>query len=198
MRTVLLFAVVVGVGVAVGIGLKQASSSDSGTGVPRGIHPSAADVRAKLAGAPAPLAALHARADDLLPGGKARLKAELAKLKGHPVVVNAWASWCGPCNVEAPVFQRVALERGRSVAFLGVDEKDSRGGARRFAARYPMSYPSIEDGDGEIYNAQGLQGMPSTIFYDRRGRRTIIHAGPYSSEADLNADIDRYAVRAGS
>ena len=139
MRKALLFAVVIAAGVAIGIGLKQASNGGPTTLASRAIHPSDADVRAALGGAPAPLAALHARANRILPGATPRLRAELARLKGHPVVVNAWASWCGPCNVEAPILQRVALKRGRSVAFLGINAKDNRESAHRFSARYPVT-----------------------------------------------------------
>lgn len=195
MRTVLLFAVVVGVGVAVGIGLKQASSSDPTPLASRAIHPSEADVRAALGGAPAPLAALHARADQILPGATRRLRAEIAALRGHPVVVNAWASWCGPCNAEAPILQRVALRRGKSVAFLGINAKDNRGAARRFLKRYPMTYPSVEDPSGRAYESLRIGYLPSTAFIDRTGKVRIIHAGQYTSDAQLNADIDRYAVR---
>lgn len=198
MRKVLLFAAVIAVGAAIGVGLKQASKNDPAPLASRAIHPSAADVRKALGGAPPPLAALHARADRILPGATPRLRAELARLKGHPVVVNAWASWCGPCNVEAPIFQRVALKRGASVAFLGINAKDNRESARRFQSRYPMTYPSVEDPEGAAYEHLRMGYLPSTAFIDRTGKVRIVHAGQYTSDADLNADIDRYAVRAGS
>jgi len=198
MRKVLLFAVVIAAGVAIGVGLKQASQNDPAPLTSRAIHPSAAEVRAALGGAPAPLAALHRRANQILPGATKRLRAELAALKGHPVVVNAWASWCGPCNVEAPILQRVALQRGKSVAFLGINAKDNRESAKRFAGRYPMTYPSVEDPAGAAYESLRIGYLPSTAFIDAAGKVRIVHAGQYTSDAELNADIDRYAVRTGS
>ena len=198
MRKVLLFAVVIAAGAAIGVGLKQASKSEPTTSASRAIHPSAADVRAALGGSPPPLAALHTRADQILPGATRRLRAELARLKGHPVVVNAWASWCGPCNVEAPILQRVALKRGSSVAFIGINAKDNRESAKRFQKRYPMTYPSVEDPTGAAYESLRMGYLPSTAFIDAAGKVRIVHSGQYTSDADLNADIDRYAVRAGS
>lgn len=197
MRTALLFVAVVAAGVAIGVGLKQASESEPTTLASRAIHPSAAEVDAALGGAPAPIAALHDRAGQILPGGTKRLRAELAALRGHPVVVNAWASWCGPCNVEAPVFQRVALKRGRSVAFLGLNAKDNRAAAHRFLRRYPMTYPSVEDPKGSAYESLKAGYLPSTVFIDAAGKVRIVHSGQYTKDADLEADIDRYAVGRG-
>lgn len=194
MRTVVLFAVVIVIGAAIGVGLKQASSSDSGGSEPQALQPSAQDTAKALSGAPAPLAALHAQANELLPGARPALDRRLAKLKGHAAVVNVWASWCGPCRTEMPVFQRVALDRGREVAFLGVNLKDNRSAAQRFLKTVPLSYPSYEDPDGQIYNAYALAGAPSTIFYDAAGRKAFTHQGPYASTADLEDDIDRYAL----
>lgn len=194
MRTVVLFAVVIALGAAIGIGLKQASSGDGGTSEPKALQPTAQETANALSGSPAPLAALHAQANELLPGGRPALRRRLAELEGHPAVVNVWASWCGPCRTEMPAFQRVALARGREVAFLGVSLKDDREAAQRFLRTVPLSYPSYEDPDGEIYNAYALAGAPSTIFYDASGRKAFTHQGPYASARDLEDDIDRYAL----
>jgi thiol-disulfide isomerase/thioredoxin len=194
MRTAALFAIVIVIGAAVGIGLKQATRDDGLPRTPEAISASADEVREKLAGSPAPLAALHAQADELLPGGNRALRRRLAELRGHPVVVNVWASWCGPCNEEAPTFQRVSLDRGREVAFVGVNLKDARSGAERFLRRFPASFPSYEDPDGEIFNAYRLAGAPATIFYTPRGERAYTRQGPYRSVDALERDIDRYAL----
>ena len=129
-----------------------------------------------------------------LPGGRKALETELATVKGHPAVVNVWASWCGPCNEEAPIIQRVALSNGKRVAFLGVDLRDNAGAAKRFLRRYPVSFPSIEDPDGQVYNDYRLLGQPATAFYDARGKRTYLHQGAYRSIEDFDADIRRYAL----
>jgi thiol-disulfide isomerase/thioredoxin len=193
MKTAALFAIVLAIGAAVGIGLKQATSEDgTGTSV-TASQPSASEVQRKLAGAPPELAALHAQADELLPGGRKALNARLRELRGHPVVVNVWASWCGPCRTEMPILQQVALDRGREVGFLGVDLKDERAAAKRFLEKVPLSYPSYEDPEGDIYNAYRLAGVPSTIFYDAAGRQTYVHQGPYLDREALERDIDRYA-----
>lgn len=193
MRTALLFTVVIVIGAALGIGLKQASDED-GKDAPTALMPSADEVEARLDGSPAPLAALHAQANVLLPGGRRALRARLAALEGHPVVVNVWASWCGPCRQEMPVFQRVALDRGREVAFLGVNLKDNRPAAKRFLADVPLSFPSYEDPDGRIFASYKVAGVPSTVFYDALGRQAYVHQGPYLNEKDLRTDIDRYAL----
>lgn len=194
MRTALLFAAVLVVGAALGIGLRQATSDNAGGSPSKALDVSVAEQQAELAGAPAPLAALHRRAGALLPGAKRALDRRLAAVKGHPAVVNVWASWCAPCNDEAPIIQQVSLDRGRTVAFLGVNLRDSVDGAKRFLRRFPVSFPSVEDPDGEIYNAYRLLGQPATAFYDARGERTFIHQGPYRTVEDFDADVRRYAL----
>ena len=194
MRTFVIFAVVIAVGAAIGIGLKQAGSNDGAGDAGTALKPSAQETRAALAGSPAPLAALHAQANTLLGGGDAALKRRLAELRGHPVVVNVWASWCGPCRTEMPALQRVALKRGSEVALIGVNLKDNRGAARRFLQTVPLTYPSYEDPDGRIYNDYALAGAPSTIFYDAAGHKAFTHQGPFLTPADLSRDIDRYAL----
>jgi thiol-disulfide isomerase/thioredoxin len=161
-----------------------------------GRHP---DYDRALAGAPAPLAALHAQGNALLPGGPAAFRRRLTALRGYPIVVNKWASWCIPCREEFPYFQRQAAKRGKRIAFLGVDANDYSGAAKDFLGRWPVPYPSYSDPDEEIAKlVKGTIGFPTTTFYDRRGNRVYTHAGGYRSEAQLAADIDRYAIGAGS
>src|SRR6266542_3607150 len=77
-----------------------------------------------------PLGRLKAQSNQLLDGGPAAFRHRLAELRGHPIVVNQWASWCGPCRVEFPWFQRASAKYGKRVAFLGVDSQDSDAAAR--------------------------------------------------------------------
>ena len=71
-------------------------------------------------------------------------------LRGYPVVVNVWASWCGPCRFEFPHFQRAAAAYGKRVAFLGIDSQDSDDAAATFLREEPVPYPSYTDPDEEI------------------------------------------------
>lgn len=163
-------------------------SGDSGSG---GDHP---DYSKALAGAPAPLAAVHDQANELLPGGVDAYEERVAALRGYPVVVNVWASWCGPCRFEFPHMQRAAAEYGKRVAFLGVDSQDSDDAAATFLREEPVPYPSYTDPDEEILESLGGKGLPDTAFYDRRGELVYLKQGPYSDGAELDADIERYAL----
>jgi len=148
--------------------------------------------------APPPwLAALHAQASQLLPGGLPALRARLAALRGTPVVINKWASWCEPCRAEFGVFQRVSVSRGREVAFIGIDSSDySRADARAFLRSFPVSYPSFYDQSGQVGLAvTDSTFTPVTVFIDRHGSR-FIRQGPYPSVAKLEQDVERYALDA--
>jgi thiol-disulfide isomerase/thioredoxin len=152
-----------------------------------------ADAKRELAGAPAPLAALHAQSAELLGGGIPAFEKRLDELRGHPVVINKWASWCNPCRAEFPAFQQLATERGREVAFLGLNSGDSVQPARDFLAEYPIPFPSYEDPDEEIAREiKAPANYPITLFLDARGKTAFIHQGGYTSEEELAADVERY------
>ncbi len=157
-----------------------------------GQHP---DYAKALAGAPAPLAALYTEGNELLPGGTAAFEKRIAALKGFPVVVNIWASWCGPCRFEFPTLQKASAAYGKRVAFLGVDSQDSDAAAKTFLEEAPVPYPSYSDGQEIADSIDAGRGLPHTAFYDRQGDLCFQKFGVYSEEALLVADIQRFALR---
>jgi cytochrome c biogenesis protein CcmG/thiol:disulfide interchange protein DsbE len=179
--------------VVLALGISQALKGTSAP--PKQTTLSATAIARRLDGAPPPLAALHRQANQILPGARKGLKARLAALRGHPAVVNIWAAWCGPCRAEMPVMQQVSLDMGKQVAFVGVDMKDNREAAATFLRKIPVTYPSYEDSSGQVYNDEKLVGVPSTLFFDKDGKQTFVHQGPYFQRADLVDDIRKYALQ---
>jgi cytochrome c biogenesis protein CcmG/thiol:disulfide interchange protein DsbE len=177
------------------VGLIQLAGSPREAAKPSALTP--AQMQARLAGSPAPLAALHAQADELLPGGLAALRARLAALRGRAVVVNKWASWCVPCRAEVGAFQRASVALGREVAFVGIDTGEtSRSDGLAFLRSYPLSYPSYYDPSGQAGSAiTDSVFIPVTVFFNRTGAQ-YIHQGPYPSQAKLEQDVRRYALDA--
>ncbi len=166
-----------------------------GTATPSRSSPSAAQARSALRGSPAALAALHAQGGRLLGGGSSAFKARLARLRGHPVVVNEWASWCPPCQNEFPFFADASVRYGTRVGFVGLDVNDGAGGARAFLAKHPVSYPSYTDDGGKAADSLGRSiGLPTTVFLDARGKVISTHVGQYRDVAELAADIQRHAL----
>jgi cytochrome c biogenesis protein CcmG, thiol:disulfide interchange protein DsbE len=156
---------------------------------------STAEYRAALADAPAPLREqLYSRPNELVDGGKPAFQRTLARLRGYPVVVNKWASWCGPCRFEFPFFQQEAKRQGKHIAFMAVDGQDGRARAREFLRRYPVPYPSFFDEDGDIAKLiEGDRAFPVTAFFDRAGELVYTKQGGYSSAEALADDIRQYA-----
>jgi cytochrome c biogenesis protein CcmG/thiol:disulfide interchange protein DsbE len=174
---------------AVGLlaGCGAADSGDYG-----GKHP---DYGKALAGAPAPLGALYRQGNELLGGGRDAYEKRIGALRGYPIVVNVWASWCGPCRFEFPTLQKLSAQFGKKVAFLGVDSQDSEDAARTFLAEAPVPYPSYTDPDEDIKESLGAGfGFPDTAFYDRQGELVYLKQGPYSDLEDMRADIESCAL----
>lgn len=167
------------------------SGESGGSG---GSHP---DYEKALAGAPAPLAALYEQANELLPGGTAAYEKRIEQLRGYPVVVNVWASWCGPCREEFPVLQELSARYGKEVAFFGLNSEDSEDAAVTFLREEPVPYPSYSDPDKDVFESLGARGFPDTAFYDRSGQLVFLKQGPYRDDAELEADLRRYALDGG-
>ncbi|MFZ0384334.1 MAG: redoxin domain-containing protein [Solirubrobacteraceae bacterium] len=150
-----------------------------------------------LIGSPAPLARLHAQASRLI-GSELALQARIRALRGYPIVVNAWESYCQPCQKEFGLFANASVQYGRQVAFLGVDANDTPGDARVFLREHHVSYPSYPTSTADLGKLVpgGVEGFPTTIYIDRTGRIVNVHDGQYESQGTLDADLGRYAVDA--
>jgi cytochrome c biogenesis protein CcmG/thiol:disulfide interchange protein DsbE len=119
----------------------------------------------------------------------------LSELRGTPVVLNFWASWCDPCRVEAPVLERGWRQAGRrGVLFLGLDMQDVRGDAREFLREFSITYPNIREGDKETARRYGMTGIPETFFISADGR-VVGHVIGALTPEQLRAGVD--VARAG-
>jgi cytochrome c biogenesis protein CcmG, thiol:disulfide interchange protein DsbE len=106
----------------------------------------------------------------------------LEELRGTPVVVNLWASWCEPCEREMPMLSAAARAHD-GVQFLGVDSLDAREGAEEFIAEFGVPFPSLFDPDGAIRTDLGSLGLPVTVFFDADGERVAKVDGELSQRA---------------
>jgi cytochrome c biogenesis protein CcmG/thiol:disulfide interchange protein DsbE len=120
---------------------------------------------------------------------------QLSSLHGKAVVLNVWASWCIPCKEEAPFLEQVWREnRDRDVVVVGLDAKDFRADARKFAERFELTFPLVYDGPGDTLEGFGVTGFPETFVLDREGRVVETFAGAVDGDdvrPKLMAAIDR-------
>ena len=144
--------------------------------------------------APAPIRGLYKQRNILLTGGRDAFDVRIKQLRGHPVVVNKWASWCGPCRIEFPVFRDAAIQEADRIAFIGLDTQDNDDDAREFLGQEPVPYPSYVDPEGEIARTVNAPAaFPATAFYDKNGKLAYTHQGPYDSVEELLRDARKYA-----
>jgi len=126
-------------------------------------------------GEPAPTA--------VLPRLQGAGSSSLAAYRGSWILVNFWASWCGPCRQEAPAlesFQRA--HRGRGFTVVGIDTRDLSGDGRDFVREFGLSYPQLRDGDGNAAHEFGTTGVPENFLVDPGGKLRLLLHGPVTDD----------------
>ncbi|HEX5527277.1 MAG TPA: TlpA disulfide reductase family protein [Solirubrobacterales bacterium] len=107
----------------------------------------------------------------------------LAEYKGRWVLVNFWASWCGPCKEEAPTLDRFQHQHGGPhFTVLGIDSRDLSDDGRAFVRRYGLQYPQLRDGDGGVAHEYGTTGVPENFLVDPAGKVRLLVHGPVTEE----------------
>ena len=118
----------------------------------------------------------------------------LDSLRGRPLVLNFWASWCVPCVHEHPTLLRAARQYGQEVRFLGILYEDTETDAQAFLAEHGVAFPSLVDPGGRTAIAYGLGGVPETYFIDAQGRVISKYVGPLDP-ATLSARLQELRPR---
>ena len=139
-----------------------------------GLGKDPSEIRSPLIGKPAPEFALREV-------GTGRV-VDLSQYRGKPIILNFWATWCGPCWEEHPVLVANARMLQPDVQFLGVVFQDSEDKILGFLQQRGSSYPTVVDDKGKTAIAYGIGGVPETFFVDANGVIRAKYAGPMSSE----------------
>jgi len=178
--------------------LAACGESGGGSVTPRATSDSSTSAAARLADAPAALRANAADANELAGDGLDALRKRVVKLRGHPIVVNQWASWCAPCRAEFPLLSDAVAEHGDEVAFLGIDFMDDRDAANSFLRDSRPGFASIYDPEGEATRELGGgRGAPTTFFIAADGTLKHTKIGGYPNAETLEADIREHALDTG-
>ncbi len=116
---------------------------------------------------------------------------KLSELRGTPVVLNFWASWCTTCKDEQPLLEQAWQRYKGKVMFLGLSHLDQDKNARAWLQCYNVTYPNALDRGGKVYNAYHVQGVPETFFIDANGNIVDYYVGAFPSAGVLDQYIQR-------
>ncbi len=120
-----------------------------------------------------------------------QVEIKLSDLKGKPVLINFWASWCTTCKDEQPLLEAAWQRYKDQVMFLGLSHLDQDKNARAWLQCYNVTYPNALDKGGKVYNAYHVQGVPETFFIDANGNVQDYYVGAFPSAAVLDGFIQK-------
>jgi peroxiredoxin len=144
-------------------------------------------VLADPAAAPAPAFTLAAR------GGK---DVSLAQYQGQVVMINFWASWCGPCREEMPLLESIYKKYNKlGFTLLGVNVEPQSQAAEDFLKQTPVSFPILYDPQSKVSKLYDVAGMPSTVIIDRSGKLRMVHRGYQPGDENQYLDSIRALIR---
>ena len=144
------------------------------------LSPGVGGMRGKMA----PAFTLPVAANGKSPGTAEQMS--LADLKGHPVILDFWASWCGPCALEAPVLDRLARRyESKGLVVIGVNASDPANVIKAYAMQKGLSYPMLLDAGSDVFDSYGVKSMPSLVILDKEGKVMAYLVG-VTDEASLN------------
>lgn len=144
-------------------------------------------VLAGPAGAPAPTFTLASRAGQ---------DVSLAQYKGQVVMLNFWASWCGPCRQEMPLLESIYHKYNKmGFTMIGVNVEPDSNAANEWLKATPVSFPILYDRDSKVSKLYDVSGMPSTVIIDRTGKVRVLHRGYKPGDENEYLDSIRTLIR---
>lgn len=120
---------------------------------------------------------------------------DVSTLGSKPVVINLWASWCGPCRDEMPILESTATTYGTKVAFVGVDTKDSSDNAAAFLQKVGVTYPQLSDPGAGLLGDVRSPGLPVTVILNADGTVFTKRIGPFNNQQELSDLLDQALSR---
>jgi peroxiredoxin len=120
----------------------------------------------------------------------------LSDLRGQVVMINFWATWCGPCRQEMPLLQQLQVKyEPLGFTLVGINVEPESAGARTWLEKVPVTFPILFDRQNQVAERFGVQGMPSSVFVDRSGKVRYVHRGYQPGDESKYADVVRSLVK---